>query len=133
MLLLSRCRQAVKVETDDRHTDARTRYYWYHWRGWWSGYPLPLLSSPLFLPSVLRLGIYKRNLEQANSNHFVLTPGLSLFRRTNERMYLRSICAPFAREMGTLRDALAVGKGRVGKRKAGTKTKHEMTRGRNLM
>jgi len=65
------------------------------------------------------VGIYKRNLEQANSNHFILAP---VFLSFDERMYTRreetrGFCTPFAGEMEVLRDALAVGKGRAGKRK----------------
>lgn len=64
------------------------------------------------------VGIYKRNLEQANSNHFVLA---TVFLSFDERMYMGGrrrggFCTPFAGEMEALRDALAVGKG-AGKRK----------------
>lgn len=66
------------------------------------------------------VGIYKRNLEQANSNHFVLPP---VFLSFDERMYMRKeegdegLLYAACGEREALRDALAVGKGRAGKRK----------------
>lgn len=76
------CRQAVKVETDGRHGRARDhrcngdRVYTHH---------------------RVPLGIYKRNLDQANSNHFVPIP-VFLFQQANrytwERReeYLYAVC-----------------------------------------
>lgn len=92
------CKQPWKWKQTRTHKRAR-----YHW--WWSEYP-PLV------------GIYTRNLDQANSNHFVpILVFLFLDERTSRctrgRREEKYLCAPFAREMGALRDALAVGKDEV--------------------
>lgn len=98
----------MKVETDDRPKYIDAHDTMGDGGGMYTHYRTPV-------------GIYKRNLEQANSNHFVLAP---VFLSFDERMYMRrrketkGFCTPFAGEMEALRDALAVGKGRAGKRKS---------------
>lgn len=67
------CRQAVKVETDDRH-----KYIDVH--------DTTGDGGGMYTHHRTSVGIYKRNLEQANSNHFVLAP---VFLSFDERMSVR--------------------------------------------
>lgn len=106
-----RCRQTVKVETDDRH-----KYV--------DAYDTTGDGGGMYTHHRTPVGIYKRNLEQANSNHFVLA---TVFLSFDERMYMGGrrrggFCTPFAGEMEALRDALAVGKG-PGRERERTMTK----------
>lgn len=63
----------MKVETDDRHKYIDEHDTTADGGGMYTHHRTPV-------------GIYKRNLEQANSNHFVLAP---VFLSSDERMYMR--------------------------------------------
>lgn len=67
-----RCRQTVKVETDDRH-----KYV--------DAYDTTGDGGGMYTHHRTSVGIYKRNLERANSNHFVLA---TVFLSFDERMYM---------------------------------------------
>lgn len=99
------CRQAVKVETDDRH-----KYIDVHDTTVMVVECIPITA----LRSVFTRGIWSR---QTRITSFSL-PSFSL--STNGCPWgeeTRSFYMPFVREMEALRDALVVGKGRAGKRK----------------
>lgn len=99
-----RCRQTVKVETDDRH-----KYV--------DAYDTTGDGGGMYTHHRTSVGIYKRNLEQANSNHFVLA---TVFLSFDERMYMRGrrrggFCTPFAGD-GSVEGCISGWK-RAGKRK----------------
>lgn len=101
------CQQAVKVETDDRHKHIDT-------------HDTTGVMVVECIPTTPHTGRYLQEESGAGKLESLRSRSrLSLFRRADvhEGEKTRSFCTPFAGEMEALRDALAVGKGRAGKRK----------------